>query len=256
MPGVKTLQQIIDDNAAHPVEALKYQQGELTAAQSVDLSDPSTDDAYRSDRDSGKSSNQAVIDNILTNGTASDTSDDFDVGGVEREQPRRHRRAGYPVPTVPAGFGTGSAGRNPIGVTFVGTAFGEARLLADGYAFEQATKVRQAPSVTNPSMWRCVAGSAFFSPHHCHPGDRMYRGAFASIAGGATDGTTTPGGTGSPTGPASPGAGKPLTSLGQAIKLRLASGNKVLTFRERFGEAGTATYSLRLTVSGRPSPSP
>ena len=32
-------------------------------------------------------------------------------------------RAGYPVLTVPAGYGTGGAGRNPIGVTFVGGAF-------------------------------------------------------------------------------------------------------------------------------------
>ena len=84
-------------------------------------------------------------------------------------------RAGYPVLTVPAGFGTGGAGRNPIGVTFVGAACSEAKLLAAGYAFEQATNVRQAPSFTNPSMFRCVPGSTFFSPHHCHPGDLAVR---------------------------------------------------------------------------------
>ena len=82
-------------------------------------------------------------------------------------------RAGYPVLTVPAGYGTGGAGRNPIGVTFVGGAFSEAKLLAAGYAFEQATNVRLAPSYTNPSMWRCVPGSTFFTPHHCHPGDLL-----------------------------------------------------------------------------------
>ena len=82
-------------------------------------------------------------------------------------------RAGYPILTVPAAFGTGNAGRNPIGVTFVASAFAEASLLAAGYAFEQATNVRQAPSFTNPSMWRCVPGSEFFSPHHCHPGDLL-----------------------------------------------------------------------------------
>lgn len=80
-------------------------------------------------------------------------------------------RAGYPVLPVPAGYGTGNAGRNPISVTFVGGAFGEAALLAAGYAYEQATNVRVAPSWTNPSMWRCVPGSTFHSPHHCHPGD-------------------------------------------------------------------------------------
>ena len=80
-------------------------------------------------------------------------------------------RAGYPVLTVPAGYGTGGAGRNPIGVTFVAKAGDEAGLLNAGYAFEQATNVRLAPSFTNPSMFRCVEGSTFFSPHHCHPGD-------------------------------------------------------------------------------------
>ena len=82
-------------------------------------------------------------------------------------------RAGYPVLTVPAGYGTGGAGRNPIGVTFVGTAFSEAKLLAAGYAYEQATNVRLAPSFTNPSMWRCVPGSTFFTGELCHPGDRL-----------------------------------------------------------------------------------
>jgi hypothetical protein len=75
------------------------------------------------------------------------------------------------VLTVPAGYGTGSAGRNPIGVTFVGAAFSEGKLLAAGHAYERATNVRLAPSWTNPSMWRCVRGSTFYSPHHCHPGD-------------------------------------------------------------------------------------
>jgi len=60
-----------------------------------------------------------------------------------------------------------------LAVTFVGAKDGEAALLAAGHAFEQATKVRLAPSFTNPSMWRCVTGSTFFAPHHCHPGDRL-----------------------------------------------------------------------------------
>ena len=32
---------------------------------------------------------------------------------------------------------------------------------------------RRAPSVTNPSMYRCVPGSAFFSGELCNPGDRL-----------------------------------------------------------------------------------
>jgi hypothetical protein len=75
------------------------------------------------------------------------------------------------VLTVPAGYGTGSAGRNPIAVTFIAAAGAEDKLLAVGSAFEQATNVRQAPSMTNPSMFRCVPGSAYFQPYNCHPGD-------------------------------------------------------------------------------------
>jgi hypothetical protein len=33
-------------------------------------------------------------------------------------------------------------------------------------------KVRLAPSSTNPSMWRCVPGSSFFTAELCNPGDR------------------------------------------------------------------------------------
>ena len=162
--GAGSLQAIIDYNAANAVEGLKYQQRDLLAAQAVDLSDPATLAAYESDRDAGRASSAALIDALLA---------DVDVMAV----PSGHAlvgiadRAGYPVLTVPAGYGTGNAGRNPIGVTFVAGAFDEAALLAAGYAYEQATNVRLAPSWTNPSMWRCVPGSTFHSPHHCHPGD-------------------------------------------------------------------------------------
>ncbi len=182
--GAKSLQQIIAYNAANPVEGLKYQQGELTAAQAIDLGDPGTNATYESNKTSGQASNRALVDAILSGGTAGDPSDDVEVIAVPNNNPLVGiaDRAGYPMLTVPAGFGTGNAGRNPIGVTFVAGAFSEAKLLAAGYAFEQATNVRQAPSFTNPSMWRCVPYSTFFSPHHCHPGDLE-----SDTAAGATE---------------------------------------------------------------------
>jgi amidase len=73
------VQAIIDYNDAHPVEGLKYQQGELISAQAVDLSDPATEDVYEADKAFGKASTQALIDTILDNGTPDDTSDEFDV---------------------------------------------------------------------------------------------------------------------------------------------------------------------------------
>jgi amidase len=49
--------------------------------------------------------------------------------------------AGFPHLTVPAGFVRGL----PIGLSFVGAAWSEARLLGLGYAYEQATRHRRAP---------------------------------------------------------------------------------------------------------------
>lgn len=49
--------------------------------------------------------------------------------------------AGYPHVTVPAGFVRGL----PVGISFVGTAWSEPRLVALAYAFEQASKARRPP---------------------------------------------------------------------------------------------------------------
>ena len=49
--------------------------------------------------------------------------------------------AGYPTVTVPAGFVFGL----PVGLSFFGRAWSEAKLLGLAYAFEQATKARKPP---------------------------------------------------------------------------------------------------------------
>lgn len=49
--------------------------------------------------------------------------------------------AGYPHVTVPAGH----VGLLPVGLSFVGTAWSEAELMAMAYDFEQATQARRAP---------------------------------------------------------------------------------------------------------------
>lgn len=50
--------------------------------------------------------------------------------------------SGYPHLTVPMGTVSGL----PVGISFIGAAWSEARLLSLGYAFEQATKARVEPS--------------------------------------------------------------------------------------------------------------
>ena len=156
--GAGSLQGIVNYNAAHPVEGLKYQQRDLTGALDPDTS------ALAADTAAGKAAAAGVLDALLD-------GSDVIAAPAGNAIVNVADRAGYPVLTVPQGFGTGSAGRNPIGLVLIGRAGGDADLLAAGYAFEQATNVRQAPSFTNPSMFRCVAGSTFYSPHHCHPGD-------------------------------------------------------------------------------------
>ena len=65
---------------------------------------------------------------------------DLDLGDVPMPAPAA-AVAGYPSLTVPAGFICGL----PVGVSFFGAAFSEPVLLRLGYAFEQATRVRQPP---------------------------------------------------------------------------------------------------------------
>ncbi|THA56483.1 hypothetical protein E6P78_32115 [Streptomyces sp. A0958] len=50
--------------------------------------------------------------------------------------------AGYPHITVPAGYARGAL---PVGISFLGTRFSDARLLGYACAFEQATHARKAP---------------------------------------------------------------------------------------------------------------
>jgi amidase len=61
--------------------------------------------------------------------------------------------AGYPHLTVPAGLVRGL----PIGLSFVGPAWSEARLLGLGYAFEQATQWRQEPQFIKQSSMPPIA---------------------------------------------------------------------------------------------------
>jgi amidase len=53
--------------------------------------------------------------------------------------------AGYPSITVPAGQAFGL----PVGISFIGRAWSEPKLIAIAYAYEQATKQRRPPTFTS-----------------------------------------------------------------------------------------------------------
>lgn len=77
-------------------------------------------------------------------------------GSGRRPSPIRFANlTGFPDLVVPAGF-TGNG--LPVGISFLGTAFSEPRLLAVGYAFEQAAKARRLP-VHTPRLPRESVGS-------------------------------------------------------------------------------------------------
>lgn len=283
-----SLAEIVEYNDEHRAEGLKYQQGELVEAAAVNLADPTEKATYENDLATGKATDKATIDAILNNGTEGDATDDIDVIAVPSGNALVGiaDRAGYPVITVPAGFGTGSAGRNPIGLVLVAGSFEEAELLADAYAFEQATRVRAlgpdydaitagvqplaggsgVPSYTNPSMWRCVPLSEFYAPEYCRPG------TVDALAGPVVEAPSTGGGEGgggggatdadAPASPAPAEAAKPVLRLKVQPKRRTVgvSREKVAfsVLVANSGDAASGKVSLcvkssakRLAVAGK-----
>jgi amidase len=63
-------------------------------------------------------------------------------GGAATEASNLANLSGFPDLIVPAGFTSDDL---PVGLSFLGTAFSEPRLLALGYSFEQMTKTRRLP---------------------------------------------------------------------------------------------------------------
>jgi Asp-tRNA(Asn)/Glu-tRNA(Gln) amidotransferase A subunit family amidase len=167
-----SLAEIVAYNDSHAAEALKFGQTQLLASQGIDVSRGSPETAqYEQNLAAGKAANRAAIDDALSRGTA-DPADDLDaIMTPSGNLIGIGARAGYPQLTVPAGYDLDASRTvNPVNISFTGTAGSDADLLAFGYAYEQATQLRQPPSRTNPSLWRCVPGSAFMA-RSCAPGE-------------------------------------------------------------------------------------
>jgi Asp-tRNA(Asn)/Glu-tRNA(Gln) amidotransferase A subunit family amidase len=205
-PEAESLEGLIEYNEDNPVEGLKFGQKGLEAAAAVKVEDPATEATYEANLKAGQEQGAALLDAALGGrgalmipATGTETTKLIEAAD----------RAGYPVLTLPAGFGlqNSSTGGDPIGVDLIGAKNGEAALLADSYALEQGVKARQlgpefmraanpgvsgAPSETNQSMFRCIVGSAFYKPYDCNPGEP----GTSSLAIASEGKLETPGGPG------------------------------------------------------------
>jgi amidase len=117
-----------------------------------------TDPRYTSVHDFGLPLVQSILDGAFTANTldaivypTSSRRPEFinappDVpGGGAASGSNLANLSGFPDLIVPAGFTTD---RLPVGISFVGRAFTEGKLIGLGYAFEQATKARRMPAHT------------------------------------------------------------------------------------------------------------
>src|ERR1700687_5364332 len=163
---VQTLADVIAFNESFVIKGvqvgLKYGQALAISAQTLDTSPGSSDtQRYISDR-------AMDLDIAKTRGLDVVYLDFDAVLFLANRGANIAARAGYPSIVVPAGFVPNPAvpppplppptpfpegfdpKDSPIGVTFSGPAFSEARLIGYAYAFEQATHRRQPPESTPP----------------------------------------------------------------------------------------------------------
>lgn len=144
----RTLDDLIAFNKAEPRETALFGQEifEQTAAKP-----PLTDPAYREKRaTAGRLAREGLdrmlaenrLDAILApSGGPPSIVDPVNGGPFFGSPSRLPAVSGYPHLTVPAGYVSGL----PVGVSFLGPAWSEARLLSLGFAFEQAARARREP---------------------------------------------------------------------------------------------------------------
>lgn len=146
----RTLADVIAFNAATPAEtALFGQEFFLMAEAAAGLDDP----AYLKARDTARRlAGPEGIDRLLTEhdvvalvaptGAPAWTIDVVDGDHFLGSASRLAAVAGYPHLTVPMGFVDGL----PVGLSFVGAQWDDARILSLGHAFEQRTRARRPPA--------------------------------------------------------------------------------------------------------------
>lgn len=145
---MNTLDDVVRYNLAHAAEGtIKFGQTQLVTSNNIDLTDPVAKAAYETNRDTGIAGARDRIDSVLRAQTLDAIvfvgSGSAGIGA----------RAQYPSVAVPIGYDP--ANGRPVGLSFLGTAYTEASLLALAYDYEQASKKWLPPSEVNPSLFRC-----------------------------------------------------------------------------------------------------
>jgi amidase len=160
---MKTLNDIIAYNTTHEQQALKFGQVLALASQAKDLSAGSADTAkYKADRANDLAISKDRIDSVMqTNNLTTLLFANSGSAGIGA-------KAGYPTISIPAGYQ--AANRWPFSISFLGQAWSEPTLMGYAYDYEQATKLRQPPSVINPSLFNCtVVTTSSHSDDSCAP---------------------------------------------------------------------------------------
>lgn len=146
---VRTLADVIAFNDAHLAEEQVYfDQSLFLEAQKKG---PLTDKKYRTAVERNRRAAREAIDNamkkhrldalVAPSVPPAGLIDHIDGNYAFLPTPRFPAVAGYPHVTVPGGFACGL----PIGISFIGGAFEEGKLIRLAFAFEQATKHRKPP---------------------------------------------------------------------------------------------------------------
>jgi amidase len=164
--GPKSLADLIAFNAGSPRELVLFDQDYFEMAQAAgDLSDP----AYAQARGDLVTSTRALLDKSLTqyrvDALIRPTEDmvfRLDAIKGDHDGPGASflpAASGYPHLTVPMGYVHGL----PVGLSFIGPAWSEAKLMALGAAFERAASARKPPTYL-PSLEEQPDMAAALSP--------------------------------------------------------------------------------------------
>lgn len=151
---IQSLTDLINFNANPPpplttAQTIKYGQTSFINSDALDISPDSADTAtYIANRDLGFARSRGIIDNLMNGADLfRGTADDYDAvvfsgtGGSGT-----WARAGYPTVIQPLGFVEQDGAMIPSGISFAGRAFGEPKIIALSYAFEQINQGRRPPA--------------------------------------------------------------------------------------------------------------